>query len=149
MASPACGRRKSSITAPEAPPPDGPLVERIDHVVLTVASVAVTVAFYARTLGLTGREDAGRPTALHFGTAKINLHQVDRTFEPKAVRPTPGSADLCLVTTRPIETVVARIHAAGVAIEVGPVQRTGALGAMTSVYFRDPDGNLVEVSRYA
>ncbi|WP_374700942.1 hypothetical protein [Aureimonas sp. AU40] len=95
------------------------------------------------------RQDAPRrPTALLFGRQKINVHEVDRTFEPKAARPTPGAGDFCLVTSRPMAEIVAHLHACGVAIEEGPVARNGARGPMESVYFRDPDGNLVEVSRY-
>jgi catechol 2,3-dioxygenase-like lactoylglutathione lyase family enzyme len=84
--------------------------------------------------------------ALAFGTQKINLHQVGREFEPKAQRPTPGSADLCFITQTPLAEVVAHLQANGVAIIEGPVRRMGAMGAIESVYFRDLDGNLLEVS---
>ena len=90
---------------------------------------------------------AGR-TALKFGRQKFNLHQQGREFEPKADRPTPGSADLCLIATTPLDSVVAHLQAKGVAIEEGPVRRTGATGPIVSVYFRDPDQNLIEVSNY-
>jgi catechol 2,3-dioxygenase-like lactoylglutathione lyase family enzyme len=125
------------------------MITRIDHVVLTVRSVDATCAFYEACLGFERVDDRhGGPTALRFGRQKFNLHQADNTFDPKAIHPTPGSADFCLITTHPIEDVVARVEASGAAIEVGPVARRGALGPMTSIYFRDPDGNLVEVSRY-
>jgi len=125
-----------------------PVVVGIDHLVLTVRSVEASCAFYAAALGLARVDAPGRPTALRLGPQKINLHQTDRTFEPKAAAPTPGAGDFCLVTERPLDAVMQRLAAAGVPVELGPVARTGARGPMTSVYFRDPDGNLVEVSRY-
>jgi catechol 2,3-dioxygenase-like lactoylglutathione lyase family enzyme len=91
---------------------------------------------------------AGRK-ALCFGQQKINLHQAGMEFEPKAVRPTPGSGDLCFITSTPVAAVIEHLKKAGVAIEEGPVPRTGATGPIQSVYFRDPDGNLIEVSNYA
>lgn len=124
------------------------MIEGIDHFVLTVRSVDDTCAFYQRVLGMKRRDEPNRPTALLFGTQKINLHEVGRTFDPKAKTPTPGSADFCLVAARPLAEVCASLAANGVAIEVGPVERTGARGPMMSVYFRDLDGNLVEVSEY-
>jgi catechol 2,3-dioxygenase-like lactoylglutathione lyase family enzyme len=93
-------------------------------------------------------DEPNRPTALLFGSQKINLHETGRTFEPKAKAPTPGSGDFCLVAAVPLAEVQASLEANNVTIEVGPVGRTGARGAMMSVYFRDPDGNLVEVSEY-
>jgi catechol 2,3-dioxygenase-like lactoylglutathione lyase family enzyme len=123
-------------------------IDRIDHLVLTVRDVDETVDFYRRVLGMkpVTFEDGRR--ALCFGRQKINLHQAGHEFEPKAAIPTPGSADLCLVTTGPIEEVLAQLAAADVAIEEGPVAQTGALGPMTSIYFQDLDGNLVEVASY-
>lgn len=124
------------------------MIDRIDHFVLTVASLDATCDFYARVLGFERVDSEGRPTALRFGDQKINLHQTDRTFEPKARHPMPGAGDFCLITRQPIEDVVERLRAQKVPIEMGPIERYGALGPMTSVYFRDPDDNLVEVSRY-
>jgi len=124
------------------------MIESIDHFVITVADVETTLAFYERVLGFTRSIEAGKPAALKFGSQKINVHQTDRTFEPKAERPTPGSADFCLVADRPLEEIKRHIEKCGLTIEVGAVQRTGARGEMTSIYFRDPDGNLVEVSEY-
>jgi catechol 2,3-dioxygenase-like lactoylglutathione lyase family enzyme len=124
------------------------MIERFDHVVLTVVDVETTLTFYERVLGMSRLIEPKRPSALLFGRQKINVHQADRTFEPKALRPTVGSADLCLVTEWAIDRIVAHLAAEGVAIELGPVERQGALGAMTSVYLRDPDGNLLEVSHY-
>ena len=93
-------------------------------------------------------ESVARRTALVFGRQKFNLHQAGREFEPKAMRPTPGSADLCLITETPIEEVMRHLTALGLAIEEGPVPRTGATGRIRSVYFRDPDHNLIEVANY-
>ncbi|MER9327722.1 VOC family protein [Mesorhizobium sp. M0488] len=124
------------------------MIAGIDHFVLTVASLDATCAFYQRVLGFERIDAPGRPTALAFGNQKINVHEVDRTFEPKAKSPTPGSGDFCLITDRPLDELLASLEANGVAVELGPVERIGARGAMMSVYFRDPDGNLVEVSEY-
>ena len=124
------------------------MIAGIDHFVLTVRSVEATCDFYERVLGMRRLDEPNRPTALLFGAQKINLHQVGRTFEPKAKAPTPGSGDFCLVAAVPLAEVQASLQANGVAIEVGPVERTGARGPMMSVYFRDPDDNLVEVSEY-
>jgi catechol 2,3-dioxygenase-like lactoylglutathione lyase family enzyme len=124
------------------------MIAGIDHFVLTVRSVEATCAFYQRVLGLQRLDEPNRPTALLFGSQKINLHEAGRTFEPKAKAPTPGSGDFCLVAAVPLAEIRASLEANGVAIEVGPVERTGARGPMMSVYFRDPDGNLVEVSEY-
>ena len=123
-------------------------VDRFDHIVLTVADVAATCAFYERTLGMQVVTFAGGRKALSFGNQKINLHQAGREFEPKAAAPTPGSADLCLVSKAPLDQVIAHLHSCGVSILEGPVQRTGAMGPITSVYFRDPDNNLIEVCNY-
>ena len=123
-------------------------IDRIDHFVLTVRSLEASCRFYEQVLGFERVDTPGKPTAVRFGNQKINLHEVGRTFEPKAQAPTPGAGDFCLITTRPIEEVIAHLKACNVAIELGPVPRNGAKGPMTSVYFRDPDQNLVEVSRY-
>ena len=124
----------------------GITLDRLDHLVLTVRDLEATCAFYETVLGMR-RESFGQGrTALHFGRQKINLHQAGREFEPKARKPTPGSADLCFLAATPIAEVVAHLEARGVAIEDGPVARTGAEGPITSVYLRDPDGNLIEVS---
>jgi catechol 2,3-dioxygenase-like lactoylglutathione lyase family enzyme len=123
-------------------------IDAIDHLVLTVADVDATCAFYERVLGMrTVVFGAGRK-ALAFGTQKINLHRYCHELEPKAERPTPGSADLCLITSVPLGEVIAHLRACGVAILEGPVPRTGARGPIVSVYFRDPDLNLIEVSNY-
>ena len=123
-------------------------IDRIDHVVFTVRDISATCEFYAQVLGMEAREFGGR-MALHFGRQKINLHRAGHEFEPKAANPGPGTADLCFITEQPIEDVIATLEQEGVAIELGPVAKEGALGAMTSVYFRDPDDNLIEVARYS
>jgi catechol 2,3-dioxygenase-like lactoylglutathione lyase family enzyme len=126
------------------------VIDRIDHFVLTVRDLAASVGFYERVLGarvVPGKPGRG-PTAVHFGRQKINIHEKGREFEPKATHPTVGAGDFCLITETPMPEVVRHLARCGVALEVGPVPREGALGAMTSVYFRDPDGNLVEVARY-
>ncbi|GAA4633977.1 VOC family protein [Actinoallomurus vinaceus] len=121
---------------------------RLDHLVLTVADIDRTVDFYTRVLGMEPVTFGAGRKALNFGPHKINLHRQGAEFEPKAARPTPGSADLCLITETPIDAVVRHLEDCGVPIEEGPVARTGAQGPITSVYFRDPDGNLIEVSAY-
>ncbi len=123
-------------------------IDRFDHLVLTVADVARTVEFYQQVLGMEPVTFGDGRRALTFGNAKINLHQAGREFEPKAARPTPGSADVCLIAGNPIAEVCAQLAAHAVAIEEGPVMRTGATGAIESVYIRDPDGNLIELSNY-
>jgi len=124
------------------------MISRIDHFVLTVHSREATCRFYERVLGFQRVDAHGRPTSLTFGHQKINIHEVEHTFDPKAANPTPGSGDFCLITDRALEELRSHIEACGVVIEVGPVERTGAQGPMRSLYFRDPDGNLVEVSEY-
>ncbi len=121
-------------------------IDSLDHLVLTVADVAATCAFYQRVLGMEVVTFGVGLKALAFGTQKINLHQSGREFEPKAQRPTPGSADLCFLTSVPLAQVQAHLTACGVVVSEGPVQRTGAQGPILSVYFRDPDLNLIDVS---
>ncbi|MBB4254155.1 VOC family protein [Rhizobium sp. BK008] len=121
-------------------------IDRLDHLVLTVADIAVTCDFYARILGMSVETFAEGRKALKFGRQKINLHQVGREFDPKASHPTAGSGDLCFIAETTLADVITHLQASGVAIEEGPVERTGATGRLRSVYFRDPDGNLLEVS---
>jgi len=124
-------------------------IDRIDHLVLTVADIDATCEFYGRVLGME-RVEFGpeRRVALSFGHQKINLHKAGAEFEPRAAHPVPGSGDLCFVTEAAVGDVVAHLKNAGVAIVEGPVARTGATGPMTSVYLRDPDGTLIEIARY-
>jgi catechol 2,3-dioxygenase-like lactoylglutathione lyase family enzyme len=123
-------------------------IERFDHIVLTVADLQASCAFYERVLGMRVVTFAGARKALAFGDQKINLHERGREFEPKAHAPTPGSADLCFVATTPLDQVMEHLRACGVPVLEGPVPRTGALGPIVSVYFRDPDQNLIEVANY-
>jgi catechol 2,3-dioxygenase-like lactoylglutathione lyase family enzyme len=123
-------------------------IDHLDHLVLTVASIEASCDFYARVLGMKVETFAEGRKALVFGVQKINLHQKGQEFEPKARHPMPGSADLCFIAETAIEDVIAHLAACGIAVEEGPVNRTGAIGPMISVYFRDPDDNLIEVSNY-
>jgi catechol 2,3-dioxygenase-like lactoylglutathione lyase family enzyme len=123
-------------------------IDRIDHIVLTAFDVQRTLDFYSTVLGMEPITFAGGRRGLAFGKQKINLHQAGREFEPKALKPVPGALDLCFITETPLEAVIGHLKAHGVAIAEGPVPKTGALGPMSSVYFRDPDGNLIEVSNY-
>ncbi|KAM5191814.1 glyoxalase domain-containing protein 5 [Mantella aurantiaca] len=123
-------------------------IKRLDHLVLTVQNLEKTAGFYTRVLGMELVTFKGDRKALSFGVQKINLHEVGKEFEPKARNPSPGSADLCLITETPLSTVLQHLQVCGVAVEEGPVSRTGAMGEIRSVYFRDPDHNLIEVSNY-
>lgn len=123
-----------------------PMIQSLDHLVLTVRSMNETISFYCDVLGMEEITFAGGRRALTFGAQKINLHQAGAEFEPKARHPVPGSADLCLLAGIPIGEVEARLIRAGITVEEGPVPRTGATGPITSLYVRDPDGNLVEIS---
>ncbi len=124
-------------------------IDRLDHVVLTVKDMEAACSFYTRVLGMELVTFAGGRKALHFGNQKINLHQAGKEFEPKAAKPTAGSADLCFIAATALVDVVAELRASGVQIIEGPVQKTGAVGPIQSVYVRDPDLNLIEISNYA
>lgn len=123
-------------------------IDRIDHLVLTVFDLERTIDFYSRVLGMEPVTFAEGRRGLAFGRQKLNLHQAGREFEPRALKPGPGAIDLCFISETPLAQVMEQLNAHGVAIIEGPVPKTGALGPMMSVYFRDPDGNLIEVSNY-
>lgn len=123
-------------------------IERVDHFVLTVASIEASCDFYSKVLGMQVETFGTGRKALRFNNQKINLHERGKEFEPKATHPTQGAGDFCLITSSPIDDVVAHLRNCAIEIEDGPVNRTGATGPIRSVYFRDPDGNLVEVSTY-
>lgn len=123
-------------------------IDRLDHFVMTVKDLDVTCDFYQRVLGMEPVTFAGGRRGLSFGSQKINLHLAGKEFEPKAAHAIPGSADVCFITLVPLAEARAHIEAAGVQILEGPVAKTGATGPITSVYFRDPDLNLIEVSNY-
>ena len=124
------------------------LIDRLDHVVLTVRDLGRTCDFYQHVLGFelvtfgTGRK------GLRFGGQKLNLHQAGKEFEPKAQHPTPGSIDLCFITRTPLDQVRRELADKGIPVEVGPVERAGAIGTLLSVYVRDPDHNLIEIANY-
>jgi len=121
-------------------------IDSLDHLVLTVKNIDVSLAFYAKVLGMEVVTFGSGRKALSSGSQKINLHEHGNEFEPKAWLPTPGSADLCFITSVPLPDVVKHLTSCGVTVIDGPVQRTGATGPIMSVYFRDPDMNLIEVS---
>jgi catechol 2,3-dioxygenase-like lactoylglutathione lyase family enzyme len=121
-------------------------IDSLDHLVLTVRDLAATIDFYTRVLGMTAETFGQGRQALKFGRQKINLHVAGREIEPKARVAMPGSADLCFLTSTAVDAVIEELRAAHVPIELGPVDRTGAEGPIRSVYVRDPDGNLIEIS---
>jgi catechol 2,3-dioxygenase-like lactoylglutathione lyase family enzyme len=122
------------------------MIERLDHLVLTVADLDATLRFYCQGLGMRLEAFGAGRKALHFGAQKINLHVLGKEFEPKAAHPSPGSADLCFLTDQPLAGIADRLAALGHLVIEGPVARTGATGPITSVYVRDPDGNLIEIA---
>lgn len=121
-------------------------IDRLDHLVLTVTDMEKTCEFYSTALGMKVVTFGSGRKALQFGGQKINLHLHGQEFEPKAHRPAPGTADLCFITEVPLTQVVSHLQALGIDIEEGPVERTGALGPITSIYIRDPDLNLIEIA---
>ena len=123
-------------------------IDRLDHLVLTVASMDATIRFYCDVLGMEKEVFEDERVALRYGNQKINLHQTGKELEPKAQNPTPGSADLCFITHAGLPEAMEHVRGQGIEIIEGPVARTGAVGPMNSFYFRDPDGNLIEVSVY-
>ena len=133
-----------------AKPTTTPTLTTLDHLVLTVADIETTIAFYTRMLGMTHTPftvaDGTTRHALTFGAMKINLHQRGAEFEPKAQNVQTGPADLCFLTDTPLDQWQAHLSKHGTEIEIGPVPRTGATGPIISLYIRDPDGNLIEIS---
>ncbi len=124
------------------------LIDHLDHLVLTTADEAACMHFYCTVLGMELQTFGEGRKAFVFGQQKINLHIQGREFEPKARHPTPGALDLCFIAAAPLDQVEQRLAAHGITIECGPVQRTGARGPIRSVYVRDPDHNLIEISEY-
>lgn len=125
-----------------------PRITSLDHLVLTVRDLQASLDFYVGALGMEEVTFAAGRKALGFGGQKINLHVAGHEFEPKADRPTPGSADLCLVSEAPLADWMEHLAGHGVAVIEGPVARTGARGPITSIYLRDPDANLIEICNY-
>jgi catechol 2,3-dioxygenase-like lactoylglutathione lyase family enzyme len=127
------------------------MIDRIDHIVLTTRDTPACIRFYTEVLGMKlvrFPTPDGERLSFNFGAQKINLHEWGREFEPRAHVATPGSLDLCFIAGVPLERVMENFAKAGVRVIEGPVARTGAKGSMRSVYVRDPDLNLVEVSVY-
>lgn len=122
------------------------LIQQIDHLVLTVKDTEKICVFYKKVLGMEVISFEHNRKALKFGNQKINIHQLGQEFEPKASLPTPGSYDICFITTTPIEKVINHMKKNETKIIEGPVKRTGAAGSLTSIYLRDPDGNLLEIA---
>lgn len=129
------------------------MIQSVDHLVLTTANPEACIAFYCEGLGMTLEKFIGgtppvERMALKFGDQKINIHIKGQEFKPKAWLPTPGALDICFIASLPLDQVIARLQASGIAIIDGPVLRTGARGKILSVYVRDPDQNLIEISAY-
>ena len=123
-------------------------IDRFDHIVFTVRDIERTCEFYTRVLGMEVITFGGDRRALWFGDQKINLHLAGAEFEPKADPPVPGSEDVCLITKTDLDEAMAHVKNCGVEIIEGPCEKSGAVGPIRSFYFRDPDGNLIEVSNY-
>lgn len=123
-------------------------IDRLDHLVLTVRDIETSLRFYTTVLGMQEITFGDNRKGLGFGQQKINLHQAGHEFEPKAAQPIAGSADLCFITSLELGQVIEHLRVCQVEILEGPVQRTGAIGVIKSVYLRDPDGNLIEISNY-
>ena len=125
------------------------MIDHLDHFVLTTAHTERCIDFYTRVLGMKFERFGEGRMALKFGVQKINLHEKGREFEPKATVALPGTLDVCFMASVPLDQVIARLAACGVPVIEGPVAKTGAQGPIRSVYVRDPDGNLVEISERA
>lgn len=123
-------------------------VSHLDHFVMTVQDIDATCDFYQQALGMKVVTFKGNRKALHFGQHKINLHQKGEEFEPKAAHPQVGAIDVCFIIKTPIEDAIQHLTALNIAIEEGPIERTGAQGKILSIYLRDPDNNLIELSNY-
>ena len=123
-------------------------ISHLDHLVLTVANIEITCQFYQSALNFEVITFGDNRKALKFGTQKINLHQTVKEFEPKAYQPTAGSADICFIAETPLNEVITHLQAQQIEIIKGPIERTGAIGKIISVYVRDPDQNLIEISNY-
>ncbi len=121
-------------------------ITKIDHLVLTVRDIDQTAEFYEHVLGMERVVFGNGRVALKFGDQKLNLHESGKEIEPKAMQAVPGSADLCFVTSVPLSDAISHVERCGVEIIEGPVNRTGACGPLLSFYFRDPNGNLIEVA---
>jgi len=124
------------------------MIDHLDHIVLTTRDKDACIRFYTEVLGMRLESFSENRLALHFGSQKINLHPAKNPYSPRAKTALPGTGDLCLIAKTPIANVIEHLKAEGVDILQGPVPKSGATGPITSVYFRDPDDNLIEVSNY-
>ena len=125
------------------------MIDHLDHIVLTTAHTEQCIDFYTRVLGMKLERFGGGRMALKFGKQKINLHEKGREFEPRATLAAPGTLDICFIAAAPLDEVIARLAECKIRVIEGPVMKTGATGPIRSVYVRDPDGNLVEISEQA
>ena len=123
-------------------------IERIDHFVITVSDINTTLQFYERVLGMESTTFGDGRKALHFGNQKINIHPIGKEAKPNAANAQPGSADICFISTFSIEVIKSHLATEAVEVIYGPAKQVGALGPMDSIYFRDPDGNLIEIGVY-
>lgn len=121
-------------------------ISKLDHLVLTVKDIPAAIQFYTTVLGMQHIRIAENRDALLFGSQKINIHEHNKEIAPHASQPTPGSADLCFLTDLSLDKVIAHVQSCGVPIIEGPVKRAGATGEIISIYLRDPEGNLIEIS---
>ncbi|KOC90294.1 VOC family protein [Winslowiella iniecta] len=124
------------------------MIDHLDHLVLTTRDINGCIDFYTRVLGMELVKFGNNRVAFLFGQQKINVHEYGKEIEPKAHLPVPGSLDLCFIASQPLADIAAHLQSMKVTIVDGPVSRTGARGAITSYYLRDPDLNLIEISRY-
>lgn len=122
------------------------MIDHLDHIVLTTSNEQACVHFYTKVLGMTLETFGENRKAFRFGNQKINLHVKGYEYEPKAHTPVPGALDLCFIASIPLEQVIEQLHVKQIPIVEGPVERTGTMGKIMSVYVRDPDLNLVEIS---
>jgi len=122
------------------------MIDHLDHLVLTTIDAPACIDFYTRVLGMRLETFAGERQALRFGSQKINIHRRGHEFEPKAHLPVPGALDLCFIANRPLAAVIEQLKRCDWPIVEGPVERTGATHRLRSVYVRDPDLNLIEIS---
>jgi len=124
------------------------IIDRLDHLVLTVKDIQATREFYEDILGMEMRSFGNNRFALHFGNQKLNLHEANNPIDPNVRHATPGSADLCLITETPIAEVISILESKQIPIIAGPGKRTGAIGVLLSIYVYDPDDNLIEIANY-
>ena len=124
------------------------IIDRLDHLVLTVKDIQATREFYEDILGMEMRSFGSNRFALHFGNQKLNLHEANNPIDPNVRHATPGSADLCLITETPLAEVISILESKQIPIIAGPGERTGAIGVLLSIYVYDPDDNLIEIANY-